>query len=90
MHAALVTVTIDPDQADAAQSALQEQVVPMVRAAPGFVTGYWVDRSDGKGFSFVVFESEAQARQTAPPAGASPAPGVSVDSAEIVEIVAHA
>ena len=88
MHAALVTVTIDPAQA--ARVALEEQVVPMVRSAPGFVAGYWVDPVDGKGLSFVVFESEAQARQTAPPAGASPAPGVTVDSTQILEVVAHA
>jgi len=90
MHAALLTVTIDPAQADAARVALAEQVVPMVRSAPGFVAGYWVDPVDGKGLSFVVFESEAQARQTAPPAGASPAPGVTVDSTQILEVVAHA
>jgi hypothetical protein len=90
MHAALVNVTIDPSQQDAARSALQSQIVPMVKAAPGFITGYWVDRENGKGFSFVVFESEEQARQAAPPTGASPSPGVTVDSTEIREVVAHA
>jgi len=90
MHAALVTVTIAPDEADAARAALHEQVVPMIKAAPGFIAGYWVDRADGKGFSFVLWESEEQARQVAPPPGASPAPGVTVDSTEILEVVAHA
>ncbi len=85
-----MTVTIDPAQADAARSVLNEQLVPMVKAAPGFIAGYWVEPADGKGFSFVLFESEAQARQTAPPTGASPAPGVTVDSTEFREVVAHA
>jgi hypothetical protein len=90
MHARVITVTIAPDQADAARSALHGQVVPMVKAEPGFVTGYWSEGSNGKGLAFVVFESEEQARQAAPPAGASPAPGVTVDSTEIFEVVAQA
>jgi hypothetical protein len=90
MHAALVTVTIAPGEADAARAALHEQVVPMVKAASGFVAGDWVERSDGTGFSFVLWESADRARQVAPPPGASPAPGVTVDSTEILEVVAHA
>jgi hypothetical protein len=34
MHAALVTVTIDPRHADQAEKALREQIIPMVGAAP--------------------------------------------------------
>lgn len=90
MHGALVSVKIDPDQADAARSMLESQVVPTVKASPGFIAGYWTEPTDGKGFSFVVFETEDQARQAAPPAGASPAPGVTVDTAEFREVIAHA
>ncbi len=90
MHARLITVSVAPDQADAARSALHSQVVPMVKAEPGFISGYWGDRSDGKGLAFVLFESEEQARRAAPPAGASPAPGVTIDSTEIFEVVAQA
>jgi len=90
MHVRLITVSIAADQADAARSALHSQVVPMVNAEPGFITGYWGEGSDGKGLAFVLFESEEQARQAAPPAGASPAPGVTVDSTEIFEVVAQA
>ena len=90
MYAALVSVKIDPAQVDAARSMLESQVVPMVKAAPGFIAGYWTEPTDGNGFSFVVFETEDQARQTAPPAGTSPGPGVTVDTVEFREVVAHA
>ena len=90
MYAAIVNVTIDPAQEDAARSNLTGQVVPMVKAASGFVAGYWTAPSNGKASSFVVFETEEQARQTAPPAGSSPGPGVTVDSVEFREVVASA
>jgi hypothetical protein len=90
MHAALVSVKIDPAQAEASRPMLESQVVPMVKAAPGFIAGYWTEPADDTGFSFVVFETEDQARQTAPPAGASPAPGVTVTTSEIREVIAHA
>ena len=60
MHAALVTLTIDPDQAPAAASALVNEILPAVRSAPGFVAGYWLEPADGQGFSIVLFESEEQ------------------------------
>jgi len=90
MYAALVSVKIDPEQADSARSMLESQVVPMVKAAPGFIAGYWVEPADGNAFSFVVFETEDQARQTAPPAGTSPTPGVTVDTVEFRPVIAQA
>jgi len=42
MHAALVTLTIDPDQAPAAAEALVNDLLPTVRSAPGFVAAYWL------------------------------------------------
>ena len=90
MYAALVSVTIDPEVQEAAKSELTTEVVPMVAKAPGFIAGYWLEPKDGRGFSIVVFESEEQARQTAPPAGATPMPGVTVDSVEFRGVAAHA
>jgi hypothetical protein len=44
MHAVVVRVTLnDPD---AATVALNEQVVPQVSKAPGFVAGYWSRKGD--------------------------------------------
>jgi hypothetical protein len=42
MHAALVSLTIDPDQAPAAAAALTRDILPKIRSAPGFVAGYWL------------------------------------------------
>jgi hypothetical protein len=67
VHAALVTLTVDPDQAPAAAEALMSDILPGVRSAAGFVVGYWLEPADGQGFSMVLFESEEQAREAAPP-----------------------
>jgi hypothetical protein len=90
MYGALVAVKIDPNQADAARTALGSQVVPMVKASPGFVAGYWMEPVDGSAYSIVLFDTEEHARATAPPEGASPAPGVTVVRSEFREVIAHA
>jgi hypothetical protein len=66
MHAALVNLTIAPDQAPAAANVLTHDILPAIRSAPGFVAGYWLEPVNGHGFSFVVFETEEQARRSAP------------------------
>jgi hypothetical protein len=90
VHAALVTLTIDPDQAPAAASALVNEVLPTVRSAPGFVAGYWLEPADGQGFSIVLFESEEEARETAPPLGDWTAPGVTIKDVEFRRVAATA
>jgi hypothetical protein len=89
MHVALVSATIDPTTADSARDHLMHEVLPMVKAAPGFIAGYWLEPVDGKGSSMVFFETEAQARAVAPPAGSVPAPGVTIQSVEFREVVAN-
>jgi hypothetical protein len=78
MHAALMHLTIDPAQAPAAAAAFTSEILPSVRAAPGFVAGYWVDPIDRQGFGFLLFETEEQALQATPPATRWPAPGVEI------------
>ena len=86
MHAVVVNVEItDPD---AARKGLDD-LVPQVKAAPGFVAAYWVRLDDAHGTSVAVFESEAQARAAAPPADANP-PGVTLTSVAIGEVLASA
>ena len=82
MHVALVSATIDSTTADSARDHLMNEVLPMVKSAPGFVAGYWLEPVDGKGSSMIFFETEAQARAVAPPAGSVPAPGVTIQSVE--------
>jgi hypothetical protein len=58
-------------------------ILPRVRSAPGFVSGYWLEPADGKGFSIVLFETEEQARESVPPAASWDAPGVSITDTEV-------
>lgn len=85
-----MSLTIDPDQAPAAADALTHDLLPRIRAAPGFVAGYWLEPADGQGFSFVVFETEEQARQSAPPASSWAAPGVSINEVDFRRVAASA
>lgn len=90
MHAALVTLTIDPDQAPAAAAALMNDILPRVRSAPGFITGYWLEPADGRGLSIVLFENEEQARESTPPADDWTAPGVTINGVEVRRVSATA
>lgn len=90
MHAALMTLTIDPDQAPAAAAALTNEILPRVRSAPGFVAGYWLEPVDGQGFSMILFETEDQARNSAPPASDWAAPGVTIDRCDIRRVAVNA
>lgn len=88
MHAVIVDVTVnDPE---AAGEALSNQVIPQVSQAPGFVAGYWVARSAGKGTSMVVFETEDQAQVAA--AGVREMAGmhVTVESVDVGQVIGHA
>jgi hypothetical protein len=90
MHPALVTLTIAPDQAPVAANALTDDILPAIRSAPGFVAGYWLEPVDGHGFSFVVFETEEQARRSAPPASNWAAPGVTINDVDFRRVAASA
>jgi hypothetical protein len=90
VHAALVKLTIDPAQAPAAAEALMSDILPSVRSASGFVAGYWLEPADGQGFSIVVFETEEQARDAAPPVTSWAAPGVTIGDVEFRRVAATA
>ena len=91
MYAVVVNVSIAPGQFPAARKALNEQVVPRVKQAPGFVKGYWTVGDDSsQGTSMAVFRTKQDAdnavtmvRNTPPPAG------VSLNSAEVREVIAE-
>jgi len=90
VHAALVTLTIDPDQAPAAANALVNDILPTVRSAPGFVAGYWLEPAGGQGLSIVLFETEKQAREAVPPVASWDAPGVSITGTELRRVAVTA
>ncbi len=82
MYAAIVTLSIDPAQAPAAAAAFTNDILPKIRSAPGLVAGYWLDPTDGRGLAFVVFDTEANARQSTPPTASWTAPGVTIHGTE--------
>jgi hypothetical protein len=89
MHAVVVKVSIK--DADAAQKSLEELVVPRVSQAPGFVAGYWTrsdDRTNGQ--AMMVFESEDAARAAADELRANVPDPVTLESADVREVVASA
>lgn len=90
MHAALVRLTIDPEQAPAAAEALTNDILPRVRSAPGFVAGYWLELIDGQGFSMVLFETAEQAREATPPVSSWAAPGTAITDVELRRVAATA
>jgi hypothetical protein len=88
VYAALVSLTVDPDQAPLAAAALTNDILPRIRSATGFVAGYWLEPADGQGFSIVLFETEEQARQAAPPVSSWAAPGIAITGVEFRRVAA--
>ena len=89
MHAVVVRVSIS--DVETAQKGLEEVVVPRVSGAPGFVAGYWTRSDDGSnGQSMLVFDSEDAARAVADRLGTDVPEGVTIDGAEVREVVASA
>ena len=60
-----------------------------MKATPGFVAGYWIRLDDSHGTSIAVFETEEQARATAPPVGGG-MEGVTVTGVQIGEVIGSA
>ena len=87
MHAVVVRVNINDD--DAATQALNEQVVPGVSQAPGFVAGYWT-RKDDAGLSMILFDSEDAATRVSKQIPATLPEHVTLEGVEVREVVARA
>jgi hypothetical protein len=73
-----------------ARRILDEQIVPGVSGAPGFVAGYWVGTQGGAGTSVVVFESEEAANRAAASGPRPDSDALTVESFTIGAVVAHA
>lgn len=92
MHAVVVTVRIEPEQAEASRTVLENEIVPRVSQAPGFSSGYWTAADDQtSGLSMVLFDTKDNAEAAAEMARNMPfPPGVTMDRVEVREVVAHA
>jgi hypothetical protein len=87
MHAAVVHVQIT-DTAEAKRG-VEEEVLPTLTKAPGFIAAYYVAVDDSHGVSIEVFQTEDQAKAVLPTEGAE-APGVRMTSIEVGEVLASA
>jgi len=87
MHAVVINVTFNDR---AAATGELSGLVPQVSNAPGFVAGYWISLSESKGSSVVVFDSEESAQALVGMMQSMPPMSVTVDSAEVGEVMAHA
>ncbi|MBW8481135.1 hypothetical protein [Actinomadura parmotrematis] len=83
MHAAFVTIRIDPERAPQAAAALMDDVLPRLKAAPGFVGGHWMEPRDGDGLAVLLFATEDDAERGALAGLDGPVPGVTVRGVEI-------
>jgi hypothetical protein len=90
MHAVFTKATIH--DIERARKFLNEEGIPRISQAPGFVGGNWVSLDESNGAGMVIFESEEAAQaaaeriKTNPPAGDA----VTINSIEIGEVVGHA
>jgi hypothetical protein len=93
MHAVLIEVDVSGVDPTQGLAALREQIVPAIRAMPGFQSGTWLPGNDeGKGLSLTVWDSEPHARVMAERfgPGSSPTASASVVRCELREVAATA
>ena len=88
MHAIVVHVNIH-DQAEV-KRALDQEFIPMLRGAPGFVGAYFVAVDDTHGVSIQVFETEEQAKAAAPPETGPGMGGVTLDTVQFGDVIGAA
>jgi heme-degrading monooxygenase HmoA len=87
MHAVVVKAIIN--DVEASESYLREEGAARVSQLPGFVSGYWT-RNEDRGLSMIVFESEDAATSFRDMVQSIAPPTVTIEDAEVREVVAHA
>jgi hypothetical protein len=93
MHAVLIEVDVAGVDREQGINALREQIVPAIRAQPGFQSGTWLTGGpDGKGLSLTLWDAEDNARTMAARfgPGSSPTASASVVRCEVRGVAATA
>jgi hypothetical protein len=93
MHAVLIEVDVTGVDQKVGLQTLREQIVPAIKAMPGFRSGTWLPGNDeGRGLSLTLWESlpEAEAMAEAFGPASSPTAGASVVRCEVRDVVATA
>ncbi len=81
-------VAVDITDAEEAVKGLNE-LIPNVKATPGFVAGYWIRLDQSHGASVAVYDTEEHARAAAPPVGGGMG-GVTITSVQVGEVLGSA
>lgn len=89
MHANVTHTVIDMTRWEEAAAGI-EAVKQRLLSLAGFEGAYWMAPIEGRGLMVSFWKDEASARAAAPPAGFSPAPGVTVDRVELREVIDRA
>ena len=92
MYAVVGQVKVDTTREGEARKILEEFTVPAAKGLEGFDSGYWARAIDGdNGHSFLLFDSEANARAAAERIAQGPPPDapVSFTSVSVCEVVAQ-
>ena len=87
MHAVVVRSTVhDVEQG---RKFLQEQAIPRLSQAPGFVGAQWVRLEGGTGTGMLTFESQEQAQAAVEQLRTNPPPEstVTINTVEVGEVV---
>ena len=93
MYAVLIEVEVSGVDRDQGLTALREQIVPAIKAMPGFQSGTWLTgNEDGKGLSLTLWETEANGEVMADRfgIGSNPAMSAMVARCEVREVAATA
>ncbi len=97
MYATVGQVMVDPGREAEARQLLEEVVLPRAKGLAGFQGGHWARALGGDvGHSFMLFDTEANARAAAeqiaqgPPPGAPSSPPATFVSVDVCEVVAQA
>ena len=64
MYAAVGVWNMEAGNWEEQQRGLHEEIVPLVRQSPGFISGYWMaDRAAGKTYTTIVLEDKEAAQR---------------------------
>jgi hypothetical protein len=61
MYAVLDRYHYPPEQFDELTQQLQQQLIPQLRRAPGFVAWYWLNTGTGESLAMSLYETQAHA-----------------------------
>lgn len=91
MHSLHVTVAIQgefPD--DAARQSHIDEVVAEISSKPGFMHGYWTAPIEGVGHAYTFYDTEENAKASAPPVGFEHHSGTAViKDVDLRPVLAH-